>query len=386
MTEREKLKQIVEKATELRKELHRIPEVSGKENKTRDLLKEFFNSLQPDHFHENIGGNSIAWEFSGSSPITTLVLRADMDALPIHDDIPQEWASKYPGVGHKCGHDGHMAILAGFAGFIAKQPFKNTRLILLFQAEEETGMGAEKVSTGKWFQQIKPDYVFGLHNLPGFKTGRVILKEDVFASASVGMKIKLKGKSSHAGQPEDGVNPAMALAHLIRFVSEDINFENFQGFTLATIIHIRLGEIAFGTSPGEAWFMLTLRAARENDLEKLTGMIRQRTEEICIQEGLKHKIEFTEQFPSTVNHKTGFEMVREAASEAGLEIHPIDKAFRWSEDFGHYLKNVKGAFFGLGSGEGVPALHNPDYDFPDEIIAAGIKIFYQLFKKVENQQ
>jgi len=176
----------------------------------------------------------------------------------------------------------------------------------------------------------------------------------------------------------------MALAKITRFVQEEIDYNKFHDFTLATIIHIKLGEVAFGTSPGEADFMLTLRAADEEDLELLTSIIAEKVEETCKEEKLKYEISFTERFPSTVNHPLAYNMVIKATRENNLDHVRIDKAFRWSEDFGHYLKHSKGAFFGLGAGIGIPALHNPDYDFPDDILASGVKMFYNIYRQIDN--
>ncbi|MFW5644615.1 MAG: amidohydrolase [Bacteroidota bacterium] len=383
MIERGVYESIKKSIIELRRKLHAYPELSGSEDNTKNILMDYFSNLDRIKVHSRIGGNSIAWEFCPAGFSKTLIFRADMDALPIPDEIEKPYVSKFADIGHKCGHDGHMAILSGFAQLLNTHPPEKTRVFLLFQAEEETGQGAEKITEGEWFKKLKPDYIFGLHNLPDFPKSHIIIKDRIFASSSVGMQIKLKGKSSHAGQPEDGISPAMALAKLTRFVQKEINYKSFRNFTLATIIHLRLGEIAFGTSPGEADFMLTLRAADEQDLKSLTRLISSKTEEICKAEKLNHEVEFTEHFPSTVNHHEGYNLIVSAAKEAGLKLIPIETVFRWSEDFGHYLKHVNGAFFGLGAGRGGPSLHNPDYDFPDDILISGVKMFYHLYRQIE---
>ncbi len=374
---------IIKSAGNFRRKLHKQPELSGREKNTIQMLREYFKDLNPDKFHTGIGGNSIAFEFSPQQYEKTLVFRADMDALPIHDEINTDYRSEFDSIGHKCGHDGHMAILSAFSAMIPELRPVKTRLIILFQAEEETGQGAEKVVNSDWYKKLMPDFVFGLHNLPGFKSKTIILREKIFASSSVGMIIKLTGKSSHAGQPEDGITPAPALAKLINFVQEEIDYDDFHNFCLATIIHIKLGDIAFGTSPGKADFMLTLRAADERDLEKLIKIIKERSAIICNEESLIQNISYTEKFPSTVNHADGTNIVREAAAKANLEIQLIPEAFRWSEDFGHYLKHSNGAFFGIGAGLNTPRLHNPDYDFPDEIIEAGMEMFLQIFMRID---
>ncbi|MGC9342248.1 MAG: amidohydrolase [Bacteroidales bacterium] len=383
MMEQNLKEKIFQETRDLRQELHRYPELSGNEKETIKKLKKFFHKLNPDQFSENIGSNSVAWTFQPENPVKTIMFRADMDALPIPDEIEAPYKSDFENVGHKCGHDGHMAILSGFAELLSRNRPKNTRVVLLFQAEEETGQGAEKVVNDSWFGKINPDYVFGLHNLPGFKKHTVILRQNIFASASVGIKIKLKGKSAHAGQPQDGISPAMGIARLSTFIQKELDYAKFEKFCLATIIHIRLGEVAFGTSPGEADFMLTLRAAKEEELELLTEMINEKTRVICKEENLKFEVSFTERFPSTVNHEEAVNLISSSAESLSLDTTFPVEPFRWSEDFGHYLKNNKGAFFGLGAGKEAPALHNPDYDFPDEILMTGVKLFFEIYSRID---
>ena len=375
-----------EKIQKLRQLLHQFPELSGNEKGTRKRLTDFFRELNTDAFYDDIGGKSMAWEFSGESPETTVIFRADMDALPIEDEIDEPYRSENESVGHKCGHDGHMAVLAGLASRLSENPPSKTRIICLFQAEEETGQGAEKIVNHQWFRKLNPDYVFGLHNLPGFEQGTIIARQGIFASASVGMIIKLKGKSSHAGHPEEGISPAGAIANLTDFIIHEIDFSSFHDFSLATIIHFSLGEVAFGTSPGFGRFMLTLRAAREDDLEKLIAIIEDKCREVSHKEGLGYEISFTERFPSTENHEEGYGLVLQAAKDCSYRVETPGSPFSWSEDFGHYLKNCKGAFFGLGAGKKTPGLHHPDYDFPDEILENGIDMFYKICRILENEK
>ena len=160
--------EMTERLLKLRRELHRHPGLSGQEEKTSATIERYFIALKPDRVYRNIGGNGIAFEFSGSKPGKTLMLRADLDALPIPESKKLPWASENPGVSHKCGHDGHMTILCGVAELISLDRPEEGRVILLFQPAEETGTGAAKVISDNQFPAMKPDYVFGLHNLPGF--------------------------------------------------------------------------------------------------------------------------------------------------------------------------------------------------------------------------
>ncbi len=373
----------IDKLKRLRHVLHRNAELSGKEKKTPQIIKNYFADFPPDKILENIGGRSLAVIFDSGEPGKTIVFRADLDALPIHESKEPEYYSRNTGVSHKCGHDGHMAILAGLSEIFSKYPPEKGKIVLLFQAEEETGTGAEKVVSDPEFIKLKPDYVFGLHNLPGFPKNTILIKKNNFAAASKGMIIDLNGRSSHAGHPENGNSPAVVISHLIQF-TEKLNRDQlaFKDFTLVTIIHIKLGEKAFGTLPGNAQFMITLRAFKDPDIRKADEMIRKETARICEKENIKFTLNYTEEFPATVNHDEQVHLVEQAAMDIGADIQQIEETFRWSEDFGHYLKKFKGAFFGLGAGKNTPQLHNPEYDFPDNLIETGVKMYYQIYKRI----
>lgn len=364
----------------IRRYLHKYPELSGSEAKTSKFIEKQIQKALPDKIYRNIGGAGIAFEFSSNNPGPTLVFRADLDALPIKEELEKDYSSENEGISHKCGHDGHMSILVGLASLIARQRPARGKLILLFQAEEETGKGALKVINDPRWKELRPDYVYGLHNLPRFPLHSILIRNDTFAAASCGMIIHLKGKTSHAGHPEDGINPANTISQIIELCKKTID-QSAEHFKLITIIHIELGEKAFGTSPGEGSIMLTLRTFEDEIMNKLKSHLSNEIYNISRSEDLQADISFTEVFPATINHKDEVNQLKEVAENIGLETIIKGEPFRWSEDFGHYLKNHKGAFFGLGSGLNCPQLHNPDYDFPDSIIPTGIQIFYALYNK-----
>lgn len=256
---------------EFRRELHKFPELSGYEKSTALRVLSRINELNPDKTIVEIGGHGIAVFFSGNKPGPTVLFRTELDALPINDINDVDYRSQNVNVGHKCGHDGHMAIIIGLAEYLSKNKPKKGNVVLLFQPAEETGEGAERMIEDRKFKEINPDYVFALHNLPGFHLHDILVKDNSFASASKGMIIKLNGKSSHAGEPENGVNPAMAVSKIVnRFYRLKDDKDIFNDYVLITIIHLKLGEIAFGTSPGYAEVMATLRSYKNADMDILS--------------------------------------------------------------------------------------------------------------------
>ncbi len=378
-------REILEKATELRKTLHQHPEISGKEKNTSARIKQWLSGQEPDEIIEGIGGHGIAAIFDSGKAGPTLLLRADLDALPIDEVNTFEYKSENPGVSHKCGHDGHMAILSGFAMILRKQRPSKGRIVLLYQPEEENGQGAAKVMKDKKFYKIKPDYAFALHNLPGYKKNAIIMKEGPFAAASKGMIIKLQGRSSHAAHPEQGLSPV----HMMKDLMEGLMHipekkELFKDFTMLTIIHARLGEIAFGTNPGKGVVMATLRTYRNDDMDILNNEARDLARKLSEKHGISIDISYTEEFPATNNHPEASKYAFEAMKKAAVEAGHIDSPFRWSEDFGHFTGENKGALFGIGSGTDHPSLHNHDYDFPDEILKTGMAMFYHIADQIVN--
>jgi amidohydrolase len=366
----------------LRQELHQHPEVSNKEYKTAERIVDFMQKLNPDEVM-SLGNTTKMFVFNGSQAGKTIVFRAELDALPISEKNSFAYSSVNPNVGHMCGHDGHMAILVGLAQMISEGSAQYGKIVFLFQAAEEVEQGALDIVNDAAFKNISPDYIFALHNIPGFKKHQIILKEDSFSAASKGMTIKLFGKTAHAAEPENGISPADAISEIIRqlhIVRDDKNL--FKDLILITIIHIQLGEISFGTSPGYAEIRVTLRSFENTDMDVLTAHAEKLIKEIAEREKLEYAISYSEVFPATVNNHAAVEFIEQAAKENNLELEYLEKPFKWSEDFGYYAQEYKSAMFGLGAGVSQTPLHNPDYDFPEEIMETGIKMFYTIYKNI----
>ncbi len=370
--------EILEKLTKLRQDLHKHPEVSHKESKTAQKIKEHIGKYNPDEVIENIGGNGILFLFKGKEEGKTIFFRAELDALPLKEESGKEYRSVHEKTAHLCGHDGHMAMLTGLAPLLNENRDFEGTVGLLFQPAEETGEGAEKILEDKRFTDLNPDYIFALHNIPGLEKGSIVVKEGVFAMGSTGMVITLEGKSTHAAYPEKGISPGKAISKIILGIDQVNADKAYGGVAFATIIHSRMGSEAFGTQPGEGTLMLTLRAESDSDIDKLKANVIKLADAACSAEALKCVISYTEEFKTTVNDSDAVKIIRNAVKETGNKEEEFRKPFRWSEDFGRFMEKYKGAMFGLGAGGDLPELHNPDYDFPDDLIPEGVNIFYQI--------
>lgn len=363
----------------LRHHLHRHPELSNRESETAATIDRFMDPLNPDRIIK-VGSHGRIYVFDGAGSGRTTLFRAELDALPISDESGKAYSSRRSGISHACGHDGHMSILAGLAVRIAESRPSRGRVGLLFQPAEEVEQGARDVVQDARFREIEPDAIFALHNIPGIPLHQLVTRPGSFASASKGMVISLTGRSSHAGEPEKGINPAAAVARIIQEVDK-LNRETalFAATAFATVIHLRLGEVAHGTSPGDAEIRLTLRSFQNRDMEILTGRVEELVKNIAVAEKLHHVFSTTEVFPATVNDSACISMIKKAARQQRIPLTIRDEPFRWSEDFGYYTTRYPGGYVGLGSGTDQPPLHHPGYDFPDAILETGIRFFYALY-------
>ncbi|MBD3161223.1 MAG: amidohydrolase [Candidatus Eisenbacteria bacterium] len=367
--------------TALRRELHRLAERSGSEEKTAERIAEFLRTHRPDRLETGIGGHGVAALFEGAEPGPRLMIRADLDALPIDETIRIAHASRTPGVAHKCGHDGHMTIVAGLASLLREDPVAKGSILLLFQPSEETGEGADRVLADPKFSALRPDFVLALHNLPGYPERTVVVRDDVFAYGSIGVICELTGATSHAAEPAAGRSPALAIAQAIEAISALPQFDApIEESAKATVIHARVGERAFGTSPGEGQVLATLRSGSEAVLQRM----RERTERILAAIAgayeLQHRLTWVEEFPPTRNDADWTRRIRAAASALGYERSDPAHPFPWSEDFGHFTAKLPGALFGFGVGTDRPALHHPDYDFPDAMILPARDLLAEIIR------
>lgn len=364
---------------QLRQKLHGLAERSHEEGQTADEVVRFLDALEPDRLVRGLGGHGVLARFDGAEPGPRLLLRAELDALPIPEGLSLPYASQNRGTSHKCGHDGHMAMLLGVARGLARQRTRRGSVQLLFQPAEETGEGAAAVLGHPIWEEERPHQALALHNLPGYPLGQVIIRPGVFASASKGMVAALHGRTSHAGEPYHGRSPALALSGLLSGLTAIPAVTTpLHEAALVTVIHAQLGERAFGTTPGEAVIMATLRAHAQETLDHLGEACARLVQQTAAAHELSCDVSWTEVFPSTVNDPEAVEQIEEASTAAGLASSRPPHPFSWSEDFGHFTRAFGGALLGFGSGCEQPPLHHPRYDFPDALLPKGVALWESL--------
>ncbi len=370
----------LEALTAFRRGLHMRPEVSGQEAATAAA---FAAALPPGlAVTTGLGGHGVAAVLTGAAPGPAVMLRAELDALPIVETGRMPWASTVPGVAHLCGHDGHLTILLAAARALAAAPPARGRVIFLGQPAEEDGSGAAAVIADPRFAPLRPDWAFALHNLPGGPPGQVWLRPGPMNCASMGLRIVLQGRTSHAAEPAAARSPVKAVARLIpALIALSRDGAPDAGFRLATVTHARLGEPAFGITPGQAEVLVTLRTLTDEGMAALLAEA-QALAQAEARDGLAVTLTHHDAFAACTNDPEATAVLARAAMAEGMAPVPGDLPMRASEDFGRFGAVAKAAMLGLGAGEGHPRLHAPDYDFPDALIAPGARLFVRAVRDI----
>lgn len=362
-----------------RRQLHQQPEIAFREHKTSETVIGHLSALPGLAIQQGIGGTGVMATLKTGKPGPEILFRAELDGLPLHEENQLPYRSKTTGQSHLCGHDGHAAILMAAADLLTRNPPKCGRVHFLFQPAEETGEGALAILEDPKFASLKPDWVFALHNLPGYPLGQVVLRTGNFNAGVRSLIFTLKGETAHAAQPENGNNPGAAMAAIL-LESQSLNQDDptRADYALVVPVFARLGDKAYGTSAGDAEVHFTIRAWSAETLEALDQQLTQMASQIANQHGLQFDVSRTESFEAMFNDETAVKAIEAAAQKESLTVEYAPTPFTWGEDFGQFTRKFRGAFFGLGAGPKVAPLHHPGYDFPDDLIEPGSRIFYEL--------
>ncbi len=360
-------KEMYELLVKLRKKLHEIPEASMHEEKTKHTLIEFLHKYTALTVVDRDAWFYVVRKADNPDGTPPIAFRADMDAVSGAD-----------GVGHFCGHDGHSTILCGVALYLSKREQPLTRdVYLIFQPGEEIGAGAKICKELLAEKQIGE--IYGLHNIPGYPKEQVLLRKGTFACASTGLSIHMTGTPSHAAYPEAGRNPAIPMAKLLLEIERITKEMQERGeFARMTVIGADVGSANYGVSAFEGTLRLTVRAEKEDAFDAYVNEIRSLAATLAEDEELTISIEEIERFPATENHDANVDKLHACAEKLQFPVTELAEPMRWSEDFGYYLQEVPGAFFGVGDGEDHAQLHTASYEFPDEIMKTAVAMFAGL--------
>lgn len=375
---------IIDAVTAIRHDIHAHPELAYAEHRTAALVAAQLAAagLQVT---TGIGGTGVVGTLSHGRAGPALGLRADMDALPFHEEGAPAYASTAPGVFHGCGHDGHTAILIGAARHLASLPPFDGTIHFIFQPAEEGQAGARAMIEDGLFDRFPCDYVFALHNWPDLPAGELQTRPGPIMAAADKFEIVIHGKGGHAAQPHTTPDAVLAAAQLVTQLNTIVARRVPPTRSAVLSVTQIAGGLTHNVIPAEVRLVGTVRTFDPQAQDIVEAAIRAMAQGIGIATDTRVEVTYTRYYPATINDARAAAIALAAAADAGLaHAEAPDPAFT-SEDFSFMLQACPGAYVWLGQarteGEN-PALHHPRYDFNDAIIGPGIAWIAALAARV----
>jgi len=375
----------------LRRDLHAHPELGYQEQRTAALIADTLTQWGIP-VHRGLGGTGVVGIVRNGSSARALGLRADIDALPVTERNTFAHASVHQGRMHACGHDGHTAMLLAAARYLAAHRGFDGTVYLVFQPAEEGGGGARAMIRDGLFERFPMEAIFGIHNWPGLAAGQFALRAGPVFAATSEFKVTIRGRGAHAAMPHNSIDPLPVACQIVQAFQTVIsrNKRPLDPAVISTTM-IRAGE-ATNVIPEACELQGTVRTFTVEVLDMIEQRMRRIAEATCEASGAGCEFAFTRNYPPTVNHarETGF--VRELLGElVGAENVKEFEPTMGAEDFSYFLQEKPGCYFVIGNGDGTHRsaghgagpcmLHNPSYDFNDELIPLGGSMWVRLAEK-----
>ncbi|MDE3233417.1 MAG: amidohydrolase [Pseudomonadota bacterium] len=383
---REALTARVGEFIQLRRDIHRHPELAFEEHRTAELVASKLESWGYQ-VHRGLGGTGVVGTLKRGTSTRSLGLRADMDALPIQEASGAEWSSTKPGLMHACGHDGHTAMLLAAAHELALNSEFDGVLHLIFQPAEEGGGGALRMMQDGLFDLFPCDAIFAMHNMPGVPVGQFVFRSGSAMASSDYVTIRVKGTGGHGGMPHRAADSLVAAASIVMALQTVVS-RNVDPLHTAvvTVGSIQAGK-ANNVIPALATLELSVRAL-DPGVRKL---LEQRIKAIATSQaesfGCKAEVDWKEGYCVLVNSENETNFARQVALDlVGAERVVLNgPPLTGSEDFAFMLEKIPGSYLLIGNGDGDSAgacmVHNPGYDFNDDNIATGSDYWIHLTKE-----
>ena len=382
----------------LRRDIHAHPELAFDELRTAELIAARLTEWGIP-VHRGLGRTGLVGLVhgrDGGACGRAVGLRADMDALPMTELNRFEHASRHPGRMHGCGHDGHVAILLAAARELARRRDFDGTVVLIFQPAEEGGGGAREMINDGLFERWPVEAVFGLHNWPGLPAGSLAVSPGPVMASSNEFKITIRGKGGHAAMPDRSIDPIPLACQLVQAFQTIISRNKKPidtGVISVTMIHA--GE-ATNVVPDSCEIQGTVRTFTTEVLDLIEQRMRELSVHSCAAFGASCEFEFHRNYPPTVNSAAEAEFAREVIRDlVGPELTLVQEPTMGAEDFAYMLQARPGAYLFLGNGDGAHragyaggghdagpcTLHNPHYDFNDELIPVGASLWVELSRR-----
>jgi amidohydrolase len=371
--------------TRWRHHLHRHPETGFNETRTADYVADVL-TLMGLEVHRGIGGTGIVANLAVGRSDAVIGLRADMDALAIHEAAPgRAHASQTPGCMHACGHDGHMAMVLGAARLLIERRDFNGTVRFIFQPAEEHGRGAAAMMADGLFDRFPVDEIYGAHNMPGMPAGSIATRIGGIMASEDNFVIRVKGRGGHAARPHMGIDPLVVGAQIVLALQTVVSrsVDPSQSAVVSCTEFITDG--IRNAIPMHVTIKGDTRSYSTQVQALLERRMREVCEGICIAHGASCEVEYTHEFAPTVNWPQCVPVALAAARRVVADADRVEadvSPMMISEDFGAFLRVVPGAFVFIGNGDadsvGGTPLHNAGYDFNDAVLPIGARYFAEL--------
>ncbi len=374
--------ELQDEITAWRRDIHENPEILFETHRTSAMVADKLREFGCEEVVEGIGRTGVVGVIKGQSDTSGRVigLRADMDALPIHEETGVEYASKTPGAMHACGHDGHTAMLLGAAKYLAETRNFDGTVVVIFQPAEEGGGGGKEMCDDGLMDRWGVQEVYGMHNWPGHPAGSFAIRAGVFFAATDQFDITFTGRGGHAAKPQETVDTTVMAAQAV------LALQTIAARNADPVHQIVVSVTSFETS-SNAFNVIPERVRIKGTVRTMDGGIRdlaeRRIEEVCTgisaTFGGSADVKYTRSYPAMVNHHDQTEFAAEVARgiSGACEEAPLVMG---GEDFSFMLEERPGAYILIGNGD-TAAVHHPKYDFNDDAIPAGCSWWADVVEK-----
>jgi len=373
-----------QRLTHWRHELHRHPETGFEEHRTADYVAGVLSGLGLE-VQRGIGGTGLVASLTIGSGRGVIGLRADMDALNIHEHAPRRaHASATAGKSHACGHDGHMAMILGAAELLCTRRDFDGTVRFIFQPAEEHGRGAKTMIADGLFERFPVDEIYGAHNMPGIPAGHFATRAGGIMASEDNFVIHVKGRGTHAARPHMGVDAIVIAAEIVLALQTVVSRNIDPGVPAVISCTEFITDGIRNAIPSNVIIKGDTRSYAPETQALLESRMREIATGICRLHGADCSFEYTHEFAPTVNWSECVPVaVAAATAVAGAErVDAEVQPMMISEDFGAFLQAVPGAFVFIGNGAsgeaGGTPLHNASYDFNDEVLTIGARYFAEI--------
>lgn len=370
--------------TAIRRDIHAHPELAFDEYRTSDIVARELQRYGLE-VHRGLARTGVVGVLKAGTSARMIGLRADMDALPLGELNEFPHHSKHPGKMHACGHDGHTAMLLGAARYLADNPEFDGTAVFIFQPAEESEGGAAVMIEDGLFEQFPVESVYGLHNWPGIPVGEMMVMPGPVMAGTCGFEIKVRGHGCHAAMPHQGIDAIVTGSQLVQALQTVVSRTLHPcDAAVVSVTQFHAGE-AWNIIPEEVLMRGTIRTFKPAVQDSVERAIERLCSGIASANGAQISVVFDHRYPPTVNSVNEAKFCQSVAGE----VFGPDKVLTdilpsmGAEDFAYMLREKPGCYVWLGNGPGTGGctLHNPHYDFNDELLVHGVSYWTHLIRR-----